>query len=90
MNDLQNFNIYLERLEKLNFKKFNSTDFEYVNQKLDHIIKEFKIKLDNNEINLKNKVSKDMYLKIISKIEHIEQKILPKAELLNLFSKSIV
>tara|TARA_B100001057_G_C22650967_1_gene872087 strand:+ start:386 stop:658 length:273 start_codon:yes stop_codon:yes gene_type:complete len=90
MNDLQNFLANLDKLDEINFNKFNSSNFESINKKLEDTLKELKIKVNNNEIDLKNKESKSMFLKLISKIEHIEQKILPKAELLNLFSKSIV
>ena len=90
MNELKNFIINLDKLDELNFKKFNSSDFQFVNIKLNEILKEFKLKLDNNEIDLKNKESKNIFLKIISKIECIEQKIIPKADLLNSFSKSKV
>ena len=90
MNNLQNFLANLHKLDEINLNKFNSSSFEFVNKKLKDTLEEIKIKVNNNEIDLRNKESKSMLLKIISKIEHIEQKILPKAELLNLFSKSIV
>ena len=90
MNDLQNFLANLDELEELNIKKFNSSSFKLVNKKFEDILKEFTIKLNNNEIDLRNKKSKNIFLQIVSKIEDIEQKILPKAELLNSFSKSII
>ena len=88
MNVLQNFLANLDELDELNIKKFNSSNFKLVNKKLDDILKELKNKVNNNEIDLRNKKSKSIFLQIISKIEDIEQKILPKAELLNSFSKS--
>ena len=90
MNDLQNFLTNLDELDELNAKKFNSSSFKLVNKKLEDILKELKIKVNNNEIDLRNKKSKNIFLQIVSKIEDIEQKILPKAELLNSFSKSII
>ena len=90
MNELQNFLFNLNKLEKLNFKKFNSSDFAFVNKKLDDIINVLKIKLENNEIDLRNSENKNIFSQIISKIEYIEQKISPKAELLDTFSKSTV
>ena len=90
MNELQNFIANLDKLEELNFKKFNSSDLESVNKKLDDFLRDFKIKLDNNEIDLRNKENENILFNVISKIENIEQKILPKAELLSSFSKSIV
>ena len=90
MNELQNFLFNLNKLEELNFKKFNSSDFAFVNKKLDDIINDFKIKLENNEIDLRNKENKNIFSQIISKIEYIEQKISPKAELLDTFSKYTV
>ena len=90
MNELQNLLFNLNKLEELNFKKFNSSDFETVNKKLNDIIIDFKVKLENNEIDLRNKESNNIISKIISKIEYIEQKIAPKAELLNAFSKSTI
>ena len=90
MNDLQNFLANLDKLDKLNLNKFNSSSFEFVNKNLEDTLKELKININNNEIDLRNKENKNTFSQIISKIEHIEQKILPKAELLNLFSKSLV
>ena len=90
MDDLHYFLTNLNKLEELNLKKFNSSELHSMNKKIDDLIKEFKIKLDNNEIDLKNKKSKNIFLEIISKIDDIEQKILPKAELLKSFSKSLV
>ena len=90
MNELQNFLFNLNKLEELSFKKFNSSDFAFVNKKLDDIINDFKIKLENNEIDLRNKENKIIFSQIISKIEYIEQKISPKAELLDTFSKYTV
>ena len=90
MNELQNFLFNLNKLEELSFKKFNSSDFAFVNKKLDDIINDFKIKLENNEIDLRNKENKNIFSQIISKIEYIEQKISPKAELLDTFSKYTV
>ena len=89
MNDLQNFLANLDKLDEINLNKFNSSNFEFVNKKLEDTLKELKIKVNNNEIDLRNKEIKSMFLKVISRIEHIEQKILPKAELLNSFSKYI-
>ena len=90
MNDLQNFLAKLDELDELNIKKFNSSSLKLVNKNLEDILKELKIKLNNNEIDLRNKKSKNIFLQIVSKIEDIEQKIIPKAELLNSFSKSII
>ena len=90
MNDLQNFLANLDELDELNVKKFNSSSLKLVNKKLEDILEELKIKVNNNEIDLRDKKSKNIFLQIISKIEEIEQKILPKAELLNSFSKSII
>ena len=90
MNELQNFLFNLNKLEELDFIKFDSSDFESVNKKLDDILIDLKIKLENNELDLRNKESNDILSKIISKIDYIEQKITPKAELLNAFSKSII
>ena len=90
MNDLQNFLAKLDELDELNIKKFNSSSLKLVNKNLEDILKELKIKVNNNEIDLRNKKSKNIFLQIVSKIEDIEQKIIPKAELLNSFSKSII
>ena len=90
MNDLQNLFASLDELDELNINKFNSSSFKLVNKKLEDILKELKIKVNNNEIDLRNKKSKNIFLQIVSKIEDIEQKIIPKAELLNSFSKSII
>ena len=68
MNELKKLLSNLDRLDDLNSKKFNSSDFTLVNKNLEHIINEFSLYIDNHEIELKNIENKKNFFHIILKI----------------------
>ena len=89
MNELQKTYSILNRLEDLNKSKFNSSNFLSLNSdlqtSLDNIV--------NNKDEIKSNLSiedKNFIIDLMSKIEFLEAKILPKADLVNSFSKSII
>jgi hypothetical protein len=88
MNKIEEFTSLLKSLEELNKKKFSYSEFEIVNSKLQKLLDEIalrKVELQKDNFFLDNK---NMFLEIISKIESLQDKIIPKAEIINSFSKS--
>ena len=90
MNKIEEFTSILGKLEELNKDKFNSSEFQKVNNKLQELLVEIstnKKELQSDNFFLDNK---NIFLEIISKIESLEEKIIPKAEIINSFSESQV
>jgi len=88
MNKIEEFTSLLKTLEELNKKKFSYSEFEIVNSKLQKLLDEIalrKVELQKDNFFLDNK---NMFLEIISKIESLQDKMIPKAEIINSFSKS--
>ena len=79
----------LNDLDDQNSKKFVLGDFENLNTTLDFDIKDYLLasKKENN-YSFSNE-EKDLISNIIYKIEELETKILPKANLINSFSDSL-
>ena len=89
IDKLNKLNLNLNKLEELDKNKFSSNNFKDVNQQLEAIISQI---LSSMNIDSKKTLSTDeqVFLEnILSKIEKLETKILPKANLLNSFSQSI-
>ena len=89
IDKLDTIDLNLNKLEELNKNKFSSFDFKEVNQKLEMVISQlvYTINIDQKTLNPEEQV---FLQKILNKIEKLELKILPKANLLNSFSKSII
>ena len=87
-NKFKNINSILDKLEKINDEKFSSNKFNDLNYSLETELKSIKSVIDEKIINSQNE--KFIVLDLISKIERLEAKILPKAELINSFSKSTI
>ena len=87
IDKLDTIDLNLNKLEELNKNKFSSFDFKEVNQELETVMSELvsTINIDKKILNSEEQV---FLQKILSKIEKLELKILPKANLLNSFSKS--
>lgn len=88
MNKIEEFTSLLNNLDELDKKKFNSSEFQVVNNKLEKLLDEIasrKAELQKDNFFLDNK---NMFLEIISKIESLQDKMIPKAEIINSFSKS--
>ena len=79
----------LEKLEELNKEKFNSSEFDNLNKNFEKILVDI---VTQKEILTSEGVfseNKNLIMEIISKIEVLEDKIIPKAEIINSFSKSL-
>ena len=88
MNKIEEFTYILGKLEELDKDKFNSSEFQKVNNKLQELLVEIstnKKELQSDNFFLDNR---NIFLEIISKIESLQEKIIPKAEILNSFSET--
>ena len=88
MNKIEEFTSILGKLEELDKDKFNSSEFQKVNNKLQELLVEIstnKKELQSDNFFLDNR---NIFLEIISKIESLQEKIIPKAEILNSFSET--
>ena len=88
MNKIEEFTYLLNNLDELDKKKFNPSEFQVVNNKLQKLLDEMasrEVELQKDNFFLDNK---NMFLEIISKIESLQDKMIPKAEIINSFSKS--
>ena len=90
MNKIEQFTSILGRLEELDKEKFNYSEFQKVNTKLQELLAE--ISTNKEEFQSDNFVleNKNIFLEIVSKIESLQEKILPKAEIIDSFSRSQV
>ena len=85
---LENLNESLDTLCEIDSKRFSFEKFKEVNSKIEKIL----IELKSNEQTLNLKKSSEEYYNyfnyLLNKIDMLETKILPKANLLTSFSKS--
>jgi len=80
----------LNLLEDQNSKEFVSSVFKDINKTLDLDLKQYEsVNKETNISNFSNE-EKELISNIIHKIEELETKILPKANLINSFSDSII
>ena len=80
----------LNLLEDQNSKRFVSSVFKDINKTLDLDLKQYEsVDKETNISNFSNE-EKELISNIIHKIEELETKILPKANLINSFSDSII
>ena len=80
----------LNLLDDQNSKRFVSSVFKDINKTLDLDLKQYQ--LGDKETNISNfsNEEKELISNIINKIEELETKILPKANLISSFSDSII
>ena len=90
IDKLDIIDLNLNKLEKLNKNKFSSFDFKEVNHQLETALNQLVSTININQEKTLNSEEQVFLQKILSKIEKLELKILPKANLLNSFSKSII
>ena len=90
IDKLDTIELNLNKLEELNKNKFSSLDFKEVNQKLETVMSELVSSINIDQEKTLNPEEQVFLQKILNKIEKLELKILPKANLLNSFSKSII
>ena len=90
IDKLDTIDLNLNKLDELNKNKFSSLDFKEVNLRLETVMSELVSTINIDQEKTFNSEEKIFVQKILSKIEKLELKILPKANLLNAFSKSII
>jgi len=90
IDKLDTIDLNLNKLEELNKNKFSSLDFKEVNQQLETVMSELVSSINIDQEKTLNPEEQVFLQKILNKIEKLELKILPKANLLNSFSKSII
>ena len=90
IDKLDTIDLNLNKLEELNKNKFSSLDFKEVNQQLETVMSELVSSINIDQEKSLNPEEQVFLQKILNKIEKLELKILPKANLLNSFSKSII
>ena len=78
----------LNALDEINNKSFSSKKFKEVNSQFEKILVELKSNEQTLEINKSSQDYINIFNKILNKIDILETKILPKANLLESFSKS--
>ena len=80
----------LNLLEDQNSKRFVSSVFKDINKTLDLDLKQYESVNKESDISNFSNEEKELISNIIHKIEKLETKILPKANLINSFSDSII
>ena len=90
IDKLDTIDLNLNKLEELNKNKFSSLDFKEVNQQLETVMSQLVFTINIDQEKTLNPEEQVFLQKILNKIEKLELKILPKANLLNSFSKSII
>ena len=89
MNKLHKIHSILINLDELNKSKFNSSDFVSLNKEFEVTLGEIVEQRKVNPIKEITTEDKKNIFDLISKIEFLEASILPKADLMNSFSKSL-
>ena len=87
---LKNTYDILNLLEDQNSKRFVSSVFKDINKTLDLDLKQYESVNKESDISNFSNEEKELISNIIRKIEELETKILPKANLINSFSDSII
>ena len=78
----------LNSLDEINKERFSFEKFKEVNSRIEKILMELKSDEETLKINKSSQEYIDIFNKILNKIDMLETKILPKANLLESFSKS--
>ena len=78
----------LNSLDNINNKRFSSESFKEVNSQFEKILMELKSNEETLKINKSSQEYINMFNNILNKIDMLEAKILPKANLFDSFSKS--
>ena len=85
---LKIFDETLDALDESNSKRFSSEKFKEINSQFEEILMELKSDEDTLKINKSSQEYINIFNNILNKIEMLEAKILPKANILDSFSKS--
>ena len=79
----------LNSLEELNSKKFIANEIKNINELLNVDLHQYKDRNNSSNSSIFSNEEKELISNIIFKIDSLESKILPKANLVNSFSDSI-
>ena len=85
---LKIFDETLDVLDETNSKRFSSENFKDINSQFEKILMELKFDEETLNINKSSEEYINIFNQILNKIDMLETKILPKANLLNSFSNS--
>ncbi len=85
---LEILNETLDSLDNINNNSFSSEKFKEVNSQFEKILMELKSNEETLKINKSSQEYINIFNNILNKIDMLETKILPKANLLDSFSKS--
>ena len=85
---LKIFDETLDVLDETNSKRFSSEKFKEINSQFEKILMELKSDKETLNVNKSSEEYINIFNKILNKIDMLETKILPKANLLNSFSNS--
>ena len=89
IDKLNKLDLNLNKLEELDKNKFSSNNFKEVNQQLEMVVDQIMSSMNIDSEKILSTDEQVFLENILSKIEKLETKILPKANLLNSFSQSI-
>ena len=78
----------LNKLDEINNNRFSSEKFKEINSQFEKILIELKSNEETLKINKSSQEYINIFSNVLNKIEILETKILPKANLLASFSKS--
>ena len=85
---LEIFDETLNSLDELNNNRFSFEKFKEVNSQFENLLTELKSGEETLKINKVSQEYINIFNKILNKIDMLETKILPKANLLDSFSKT--
>ena len=88
IHKLETLNETLNSLDEINKIRFSSEKFKEVNSQFEKILIELKSNEETLKINKSSQEYINIFNNILNKIDMLETKILPKANLLDAFSKS--
>ena len=78
----------LNKLDEINNKSFSFENFKEINSQIEKILVDLKSNEETLKINKSSQEYINIFNNLLNKIDMLETKILPKANLLSSFSKS--
>jgi hypothetical protein len=78
----------LNKLDEINNMSFSFENFKEINSQIEKILVDLKSNEETLKINISSQEYINIFNNILNKIDMLETKILPKANLLSSFSKS--
>ena len=88
LQKFENLDAALNKLDEINKQSFLFENFKQVNSQLENILSEINSKELNDQKIIYTDEYRNIFKKMLNKIDRLEKKIIPKANLLEEFSKS--